>query len=140
MYAAGWNECGQRGSADEIEEFEVVQQVNDVQIVSISAGALFSAAVDNTGSVYTWGNNEYGQLGVRSEKESIELHGALEVVCSERGALAYCRSGKVYAWGCTSFIQKAKEHTGPELATSLDLVKYYGLNPKPSASLLVTLA
>eukprot|EP00826_Nyctotherus_ovalis_P066690 TRINITY_DN9888_c0_g1_i2.p1 TRINITY_DN9888_c0_g1~~TRINITY_DN9888_c0_g1_i2.p1 ORF type:complete len:180 (+),score=31.86 TRINITY_DN9888_c0_g1_i2:235-774(+) len=139
VYAAGWNECGQRGSADEMEEFEVVRRVSDVQIVSVSAGALFSAAVDSKGSVYTWGNNEYGQLGVKSEEESIKLHGALEVVCGERSALAYCKSGKVYGWGSTSPERKSKEHTGPELVISLDIVKYYGLNPKPSPSLLVTL-
>jgi len=133
LYAAGWNEFGQRGSVNEIEEFELVKKVTDNLIVSISAGSLFSVAVDNQGIVYTWGNNEYGQLGCKSinkhenEPRTLKLEKVLEVSCGETSATAYCTSGNVYSWGKNSLDNYEEQSI---LVSTLDTTKYYALNPK----------
>jgi alpha-tubulin suppressor-like RCC1 family protein len=35
-------------------------------IVAVSAGDCHSMALDKNGNVWTWGDNEYGQLGIHS--------------------------------------------------------------------------
>ena len=42
----------------------LVTELCDVTLVSISAGSYHSAAVDSTGSLWTWGWGVHGQLGL----------------------------------------------------------------------------
>ena len=81
------------------------------RIVDISAGYGYAVALDEEGKVYTWGNNEYGQLGdgtttnsslpiCLSNKEN-ELKGKKIISISAGGGhtVAIDEEGKVYTWG-----------------------------------------
>ena len=90
-------------------------------IVAIAAGGLFSVALDNTGTVWTWGRNEAGQLGdgtlnPRSKPDKVCAAGQLSpcglflsnIVAIRAGynyAMALDTSGSVWAWGNNTYGQ-----------------------------------
>ena len=105
--------------------------LNGKNIISISAGGESSAAVDSEGKVYTWGNNEDGQLGNGTNGYGITsnlpifisdisgniLNGKNIIDISIGGALgshhviAIDNQGKVYTWGANSIGQLGKGTT-----------------------------
>ncbi len=148
-YTAGWGKHGQLGRPQTETSFELspVAPLARRQIVAIGAGSLFSAAVDSEGRLFTWGNGELGQLGVKlnplgggeGELESrvpVEVYlgqeTALEVVCGESNMLVYCKSGRIFGWGRgvsgdgTTARQVYKR--SPEQIRSADSVQCYGIN------------
>ena len=81
------------------------------KIISISAGGYHTVAIDEEGKVYTWGNNEVGQLGDGTTTNSVlpicisdkenELKGKKIISISAGGGhtVAIDEEGKVYTWG-----------------------------------------
>ncbi len=69
VYGWGNNNMGQLGRGS-IQSHDVVPErlrFPSREVIScLSSGALHSAAVSATGTVYTWGSNNYGQLGSES--------------------------------------------------------------------------
>ena len=65
LYSFGCNDSGQLGSGNQIGNKSPanVALLKEVEIVSISAGIMHSAAVSSTGACYTWGGGIRGQLG-----------------------------------------------------------------------------
>lgn len=41
----------------------------DTKFAKISCGMSFKAALSNTGELYAWGNNDYGQCACDPEKD-----------------------------------------------------------------------
>lgn len=82
----------------------------DIIIVAISAGKNHAAAIDNKGVLYTWGQNEYGQLGDgttvdRSEPKPVtDIINAKSVVCGWRSTYVICDDGLVYSFGDKCYI------------------------------------
>ena len=77
VYAWGWNEHGQLGHSPDSPVVAVPTLIelrsedqDDVNFVSIGCGERHSVAVSEGGGVYTWGWNQYGQLG-RSTDEDV---------------------------------------------------------------------
>lgn len=79
-------------------------------ITAIAAGYHFSLAVDDHGSVWTWGANEHGQLGIGIGGPSTEtsvmipvhvpgLSGIVAVAAGYRHSLALTSKGDVWGWG-----------------------------------------
>jgi alpha-tubulin suppressor-like RCC1 family protein len=80
-------------------------------ITAVAAGADFSVAVGSDGTVWAWGDNHYGQLGVHSDTEHhypVEVHGPgnvgflsgiTAVAAGEDFSLALKSDGTVWAWG-----------------------------------------
>ncbi|MGO1623021.1 RCC1 domain-containing protein, partial [Flaviflexus sp.] len=67
-YGWGNNEFGQVGGGSTVPFVstpELVDQTGDVSFLQISAGGFHSVAVGDDGNTYAWGDNEYGQLGLR---------------------------------------------------------------------------
>ena len=76
------------------------------KVVKISAGSIHSLAVTESGEVYGWGNNEYGQIGngTHQEVNGPQLIFTLpeKVVAIAAGSfhsLALLERGEVYGWG-----------------------------------------
>ncbi|MCM1296151.1 MAG: hypothetical protein NC311_11475, partial [Muribaculaceae bacterium] len=84
----------------------------------ISLGDNFSVGLKADGTVWTWGDNTYGQLGVGTTTdllpycdtpmtvrtdEGMILRNVVAVAAGARHALALTRDGKVYAWGSDDF-------------------------------------
>jgi len=64
--ACGVNQYGQLGNGTTKGSAKPVAVVNLTNVVAITAGDLFSAALESDGSVWTWGRNTFGQLGIGS--------------------------------------------------------------------------
>ena len=73
IYGSGenkfWQSTGTSGG--DALEFKLIQGFNDEKIVDCSCGAEFSIALTENGNMYTWGNPQYGQLGINATKEYI---------------------------------------------------------------------
>ncbi len=85
-------------------------------IIAISAGHEHSVAVALDGSVWTWGDNYFGQLGDGSNYESHlpvkviaeptdSSEGIIEISAAHEHTLALDGWGRLYAWGWNEFGQ-----------------------------------
>ncbi len=79
-------------------------------IKSISVGYNFAVALDNSGQVWGWGINEYGELGSRVNEEQTfaptKLKGLNNIAAISAGydfLLALTNSGEVIAQGCNTY-------------------------------------
>jgi len=80
-------------------------------IVAVAAGSLHSVALDNTGKVYTWGDNSYGELGdsdaalvaqsqpVLAKNSGTPITNIVGISADATNSFAINNSGTVYAWG-----------------------------------------
>jgi len=81
------------------------------QVIAIKAGIDFSMALKSDGTVWMWGNNNIGQLGitgVQSTHTPTQVLGLTDVTAISAGynfAMAMKRDGSVYAWGDNSDAQ-----------------------------------
>jgi len=112
VWAWGTNDHGQLGNNSTANSSTPVQvKLTPNQpltgIISVSGGAQFALALDSNGSVFAWGDNSTGQLGVPNVTES---HVATEPLAGSQGpfvaisagsahALALDRNGSVWVWG-----------------------------------------
>lgn len=75
-------------------------------VVSVSAGWEYTAAVKADGSLWTWGNNAYGQLGNGTKENSATPVKVLENVASVNTAsghtMAIKTDGSLWGWGNNS--------------------------------------
>ena len=113
MYGWGYNAQGQLGDGTTTDRYSPVlintgAIVNKI-IVSITCGDNYTMALDNTGKVYAWGENGFGQLGngnVTSQSNPILINtGAIankviaSIACGSLHTMALDNTGKLYAWG-----------------------------------------
>jgi len=81
-------------------------------VTAISAGELISAAVTESGSVMTWGNNENGSLGTGTAGEPsdvpVQVHGLSQAIGVSAGG------GQVFAFGqALPVVSKVAPREGP---------------------------
>lgn len=130
VYAFGCNKHGQLGTLSENDNTgnsgdnlipRRVEAFDGADVRHVSAGDDFSACVDSSGSVYTWGCATLGRLGhgddrpapsltawllgAARETESLPrlvrgVRNVSHVVCGKHHAMAVTRSGALYSWGC----------------------------------------
>ncbi|CAH8627151.1 unnamed protein product [Dicrocoelium dendriticum] len=68
VFSKGIGSRGQLGLAD-LEDrpyFTIISALETLTVTAVSAGKWHSACITDTGDLYTWGWNEFGQLGHRS--------------------------------------------------------------------------
>ena len=86
------------------------------KIISISAGGYHTVAIDKEGKVYTWGDNEVGQLGdgtandfvapiysaepicLTDKENELKRMKTVKVVTENTVAISLAESGKIYIW------------------------------------------
>jgi len=106
VMAWGDNESGQLGIGTAAERSELPVAVKALTgVKAISAGANFSLALLNNGTVMAWGENESGQLGTGNTKNSNApvavkaLAGVAAISAGGEFSLALLNGGTVKAWG-----------------------------------------
>ena len=80
------------------------------RIVAIDSGSYLGVALDDTGTVWTWGNNFFGQLGVGAPSpvgtivpaQVVNLTNVVAISGGESHVLALVDDGSVWGWGSNS--------------------------------------
>ncbi|TCL65887.1 alpha-tubulin suppressor-like RCC1 family protein [Hydrogenispora ethanolica] len=109
LYAWGYNNTGQVGNGTTSSaNHPNAPQIVLTNVKAIAAGADFSMALKQDGTVWTWGDNSAGQLGVGTTQSSTTpgmVPGISNIVAIAAGmnfALALNSNGTINAWGANS--------------------------------------
>ncbi|XP_060103372.1 probable E3 ubiquitin-protein ligase HERC4 [Heteronotia binoei] len=98
----------------------LLTELGNTQIVQLACGDHHSMALSKGGQLFTWGQNEYGQLGVGRERSSARepqpvqvLEGIplAKIAAGGSHSMAVSLSGSVYSWGKNAFGQLGLGHT-----------------------------
>ena len=115
VLASGSNYYGELGMGDDVDlnVFTEVSSLGGKQVVRISGGHYYNAAIDVEGKTYVVGHNLDGQLGmgnnvdvnVFTEVSGLAGVNAVEVSCGNKETLVLASDGKVYATGDNTYGQ-----------------------------------
>ncbi|KAK8801180.1 hypothetical protein WA158_001950 [Blastocystis sp. Blastoise] len=91
-----------------IQQFSINRTLDNIQIISIAAGQNHFLALTSEGTVYSWGDNYYGELGhndmkpCKSPRLITELlsENIRSVKCGYNNSCAITAGNDVYVWGC----------------------------------------
>ncbi len=115
VWAWGWNNFGQLGDGATWNHITSLVQVPGLtDVTAIAAGGSHSIAVKSDGTVWAWGNNEHGQLGVTTT-EICEI----TVSLGDKGGYTYpafCSTTPVQVDGLTNVTTTA---TGDDYTIAL---------------------
>ncbi|CAE7828881.1 UVR8, partial [Symbiodinium necroappetens] len=107
IWAAGNNGYGQLGTGGTVKQHAFVQVAfGGKKIVAVVAGYGHTAAITNSGELWTWGRNGAGQLGIGDTadrhdpvKVSVKGQKIVAVAAGEKQTAAITDSGELYTWG-----------------------------------------
>jgi alpha-tubulin suppressor-like RCC1 family protein len=108
LSAWGSNEQGQLGNSTIADSITPVIVSDFSEVIAVSGGGYFSLALKSDGTIWSWGENAYGQLGrgmsdpVRFSNIPLQVSGLNEVKSIAAGCwhcLALKSNGTVWAWG-----------------------------------------
>nr|XP_036877066.1 E3 ISG15--protein ligase HERC5 [Manis javanica] len=130
LFAWGQNSYGQLGVGRIFASTptpEIVEHLSGVPLVQISAGEAHSMALSMSGNIYSWGRNDFGQLGLghTKNKESPSLIEALDnqkvefLTCGGFHAALLTKDGLVYTFGAGIYGQLGHNSTENELRPRL---------------------
>ncbi|MBQ6529402.1 MAG: hypothetical protein IJI39_00545, partial [Clostridia bacterium] len=134
VYATGRNNYGQLGNGKDYTDQNIVTrvQIEDpadpektvdlTGVIDVEAGPYYSLALKADGTVYAWGRNDVGQLGLgmTSEKENLAkpvlkgtsgtsndyyLSDISSIKAGDTFVVALKNDGNVYAWGSNTYGQ-----------------------------------
>ena len=122
VWSWGWNNVGQLGdgSTVAIKSSPVQVMLNTTTpltgVTAVSAGGAHTLAISNTGTVWSWGYNGYGQLGdgtAGSKSRPVQvmldavnpLTGVTAVSAGNYYSLALKGDGTVWSWGYNEYGQ-----------------------------------
>lgn len=106
-YCWGSNSTGQGGTGDSRgPSLTPKKVVGGLTFSRISAGDTHTCALTPAGKAYCWGDNDFGQLGVNSEVESLDTPTAVEggltfknISAGVRATCGVTTSNQAYCWG-----------------------------------------
>ena len=110
IWAAGYNDYGQLGTGGTVKQHAFVQVAFDGKnIVAVAAGGTHSAAITDSGELWTWGYNDDGELGIgdttdRHAPVKVSVNGQ-KIVAVAAGfwhTAAITDSGELWKWGYNS--------------------------------------
>ncbi|GAB6023588.1 putative E3 ubiquitin-protein ligase herc3 [Chamberlinius hualienensis] len=118
VYSWGSNNCGQLGDPSSVGESSpiprLVKGIATKKVVQISCGSEHCFVLTDYGSVYCWGNNSHGQLGLgyKSDMEPEPKHmksldgvPIAQLACGGWHSFIVTQLGAVYGWGRNDFGQ-----------------------------------
>lgn len=158
LLAAGGNARGQAGigHVNTITSIVQVSGLSNVNIVKVSPGgrdavanSAFCIARSSSGTLYSWGGNSNGQLGIGSTTSQTRpqiisgILPAIDIAAGDLNGYAIDNANQVYSWGSDGFGQLSNgggagsDATSPVAATSG--LKFDSLHVSKSASDLYAL-
>lgn len=120
IYVWGSNNCGQCGldnetvGCDYFTTPKLVKTLGTAQVVQIACGQYHTLALTNSGDLYSFGSNMYGQLGLGYESEKVtkptlvkSLRGIpiAQLACGANHSFILSTSGSIYGFGKNLFGQ-----------------------------------
>jgi alpha-tubulin suppressor-like RCC1 family protein len=87
------------GNKDNFGPYLPTKLFFDNPIKKIACGSYHSMALTITGEVYTWGSNQFGQLGHNDESKKINLSNIKKISCGTFHSMAITTQGETYVWG-----------------------------------------
>ena len=109
VYAVGCNyDFGQLGDGSGLDRSLPVKVMDGA--AQVVASRDFSAALKTDGTVWTWGRNNAGQLGLghtdtQTTPAQVAIEDVAEIAAGESFMLARTKDGSVYAWGDNTYDQ-----------------------------------
>lgn len=116
VYSWGSNSLGQLGidSTKSFSQPKIVKTLVTKHVVQIVCGHYHSIVLTNTGELYGWGSNVYGQLGLGIPNESVPNPTLIKtlvglpiavIACGANHSFALSKSSAVFGWGKNTFGQ-----------------------------------
>jgi len=106
IWACGDNRGGQLGDGTTTENYMQINQIiSEVKFKSVSARSYHSLAIDESGYLWAWGDNWYGQLGDGTKEDKstpVKIKSNLkfnQISAGEFYSMAIDESGNLWAWG-----------------------------------------
>ncbi len=136
VWAWGANEKGQLGDGsitdDKSKPVAVYKQTNLGKVKQVAVGRQHTVVLDDAGNVWTWGDNEMGQLGDgttvgQSQRKPMEvskktgLGKVTQIAAGEKHTVALDDEGNVWTWGYNEMGQLGDgttEHKSKPVAVS----------------------
>ncbi|KAI8120902.1 putative E3 ubiquitin-protein ligase HERC4 [Lucilia cuprina] len=145
IFSCGSNDNGQLGhelptKRPRMSPFKLIAELENYVITRISCGARHSMALNEWGQIFTWGHNDYGQLGITNShdvviqpkivRNLISKH-VVQIACGNNHSLVLtnCTAnfrGELYSWGSNIYGQLGVASTSdlvhsniPRLITAL---------------------
>ena len=133
VFACGANYNGQLGLGGGDREKITPQLVSQlIDIVQIAAGYYYSLCLSNAGQIYSFGNNDSGQLGLgdnvnsNTPKVILQLNHIIQIVAGKDHSLVLSTTGKVYAYGSNIYgklgLGTNKDKNIPTLINFVDVI------------------
>lgn len=109
VYSWGNNSYGTLGLGDDDDKWAPTLiaglEGKNIKEIICNNGSVF--ALTNDGKVYSWGYNNYGQLGLGNTSNiytptlitSLQTQTVEKIICNSTNAFALTSDGKVYSWG-----------------------------------------
>ncbi len=121
VYCWGCNKYGVLGNGNNDFNFykpELNQYLSDKQIIDICCGSELTLVLTNSGEVYAWGKNSYGQIGNGRSGHNkyqlipIKVNGfndekVIQISCGKWHSMALTESGRIFSWGSNKSRQLA---------------------------------
>jgi alpha-tubulin suppressor-like RCC1 family protein len=129
LWAWGYNAIGQLGLGNTTDR-SVAVQIGALSVwTQISAGGFQGqvAAIQSNGTLWAWGSNFYGQLGLSNttNRSSPTQVGTLsiwtQVACGYSHTAAIQTPGTLWAWGNNSFGQLGNNSAGPNVLSPIQI-------------------
>lgn len=104
VYTVGYNISGQLGNGNNTGT-SAFTNVGLSGIIRIAVGNDFTLALKANGTIWAWGSNKFGQLGIGNTNDQNTpyqisgLNNVISIAAGEHAAYAILSNGEVYAWG-----------------------------------------
>ncbi|XP_058048904.1 E3 ISG15--protein ligase HERC5-like [Ahaetulla prasina] len=126
LFAWGENAHGQLGMGNvmgRIKDPRLVEELEGIPLVNIAAGSAHSVVVSMFGTVYSWGKNTYGQLGLGDKEDrcipasvkALKHKKTVFISCGGEHTAALSKDGLVSTFGSGCYGQLGHNSTCNEL-------------------------